>query len=483
MPQVAKRSRQTPLETVGWGNTVSQVYEFGPFRLDSRRESLSRDGREIHLTAKSYATLLLLVEREGSLVSKDEILERVWPNGFVEPANLTQTVYVLRKALGDVDGRLIETVPNRGYRFTPDVRTVPTSNGVARPPQNSSGSRARFLGFAVALAAAVFLIVAGTRSIEPTHASGAHNPQAQRDYVLGRHYWSERTIPSIQLGLHYFEAALAIDPTDAQAESGVADSYSALGYYSPSGPQVAQYFDLSRASALRAVKLDPNSAEAHASLGWVDEFFGRTYRADVTKEFQRSIALDPKYATVREWYSWYLFNHGTKQEAIAQMMQARNLDPLSPVINFALGNQLYFAHRYAEAADQWHLAISIDPGSEESYFGAGLADEQLGQDQRAEREFQHALAISPGDPDVMGALAHVFVHARDDGSALRLLAQISGQKPTPAYDIAVVKEALGQQDEAMRWLAVARTVHDVNLSELYMDPRMASIRRVIGARV
>jgi DNA-binding winged helix-turn-helix (wHTH) protein/tetratricopeptide (TPR) repeat protein len=477
-PQGGKRSRQTISDLRDPGDSaLSQVYEFGPFRLDSRRESLSCDGREVHLTAKGYATLLLLVERAGSLVSKDEVLASVWPNGFVEPANLTQTVYVLRKALGDADGQLIETVPSRGYRFTPPVRVSPSSNGVAHAPAAVNKTRARVLGLALPLvAAALLLAMFGNRLFPPTHAIAAPNPQALRDYILGRHYWSERTIPNIKLGLHYFDAALAIAPTYAAAESGVADSYSAMAYYGPYGAQHSQYLRLSRSAALRAIQFDPNSAEAHASLAFADEFLGKTYRTDVAPEFQRSIDLDGRYATAREWYSWYLFNHDKMQDAIAQMVQARNLDPLSPVINEALGSQLYYSHRYAEAADQWHLSITIDPTSENVYYGAGLADDQLGQNQRAEREFEHALTIAPGDPDIMSALAHVYADARDPGSALRWLARFENMKPTPAYDIAVVKEALGQQEQALKWLTVATSLHDANLTVLDIDPRMDHVR-------
>jgi DNA-binding winged helix-turn-helix (wHTH) protein/tetratricopeptide (TPR) repeat protein len=456
---------------------LSQVYEFGPFRLDSRSESLSCDGREIHLTAKSYATLLLLVERAGSLVSKDEILSSVWPSGFVEPANLTQTVYVLRKALSDADGRLIETVPSRGYRFTPPVHIGHPSNGATHAPVIANNTRARILGLSLPLvAAAVLLAVFGSRLFPPSHAIAAPNPQALRDYILGRHYWSERTIPNIKLGLHYFQEALAITPTYAPAESGVADSYSALAYYGPYGAQHFQNLEMSRSAALRAIRFDPNSAEAHASLAFADEFLGKTYRAEVAAEFQRSIDLDGRYATAREWYSWYLFNHGKMQDAIAQMVEARNLDPLSPVINEALGSQLYYSRRYAEAADQWHLSITIDPNSENVYYGAGLADEQLGQNQRAEREIEHALTITPGDPDAMSALAHVYANARDTGSALRWLARFANMKPAPAYDIAVVKEGLGQQEQALKWLTVATSQHDANLSELDVDPRMENVR-------
>jgi len=80
---------------------MGHVYEFGQFRLHETAGKLTRGDDELHLTAKGFATLLHLVERAGTLVPKDELLDRIWPDGFVEPANLTQTIYVLRKTLDD----------------------------------------------------------------------------------------------------------------------------------------------------------------------------------------------------------------------------------------------------------------------------------------------------------------------------------------------------------------------------------------------
>ena len=103
-----------------------QSYEFGPFRLDTESRLLLRDHQPVPLTPKAFDTLLLLVERSGRLLLKDELMNALWPDTFVDEANLTQTVFILRKALGETgsDQRYITTVPGRGYRFTADVRQV-----------------------------------------------------------------------------------------------------------------------------------------------------------------------------------------------------------------------------------------------------------------------------------------------------------------------------------------------------------------------
>jgi eukaryotic-like serine/threonine-protein kinase len=102
------------------------VYEFGPFHMDPDKQVLLRDGQLIAVTPKAFETLLVLVRRGREVVSKEELLKEIWPDSFVEEANLSQHIFKLRKALGDtVEGeRYIVTLPGRGYRFAVPVRTI-----------------------------------------------------------------------------------------------------------------------------------------------------------------------------------------------------------------------------------------------------------------------------------------------------------------------------------------------------------------------
>jgi DNA-binding winged helix-turn-helix (wHTH) protein/TolB-like protein len=112
-------------------------YEFGDFRLDPQERLLWRTGAIVWLTPKAFDTLLALVENSGRVLSKDELMNRVWPDSFVEEANLAQNVSTLRKALGEnTDGiKYIETLPKRGYRFVIPVQKVATEPGEADWPE------------------------------------------------------------------------------------------------------------------------------------------------------------------------------------------------------------------------------------------------------------------------------------------------------------------------------------------------------------
>ena len=102
---------------------ISNLYAFGDFRLDSQNRLLLRGEEPIALTPKAFDVLLLLIQHSGQVVSKDELMRVVWPDSFVEESNLTQTVFMLRKALGEApDQRYIVTVQGRGYRFVAEVR-------------------------------------------------------------------------------------------------------------------------------------------------------------------------------------------------------------------------------------------------------------------------------------------------------------------------------------------------------------------------
>ena len=93
-------------------------YVFGEFCLDAAERLLLKNGRPIHLQRKAFDTLLVLVANRGRLVTKDQLIDNVWADAFVEENNLTKNISILRKALNSADARYIETVPRVGYRFT-----------------------------------------------------------------------------------------------------------------------------------------------------------------------------------------------------------------------------------------------------------------------------------------------------------------------------------------------------------------------------
>ena len=151
----------------------NNLYEFGDFRLDPQNRVLRRSGATVPLTPKAFDLLLMLVENAGTVVTKDELMKAVWPDSFVEESNLTQTVFMVRKALDEMAGRrYILTVQGQGYRFLVPV-TEAADNGeieasvpppaarstpeIQLPSHPRSVSRSRSAAIALAVVALVVI--------------------------------------------------------------------------------------------------------------------------------------------------------------------------------------------------------------------------------------------------------------------------------------------------------------------------------------
>jgi Tol biopolymer transport system component/DNA-binding winged helix-turn-helix (wHTH) protein len=174
---------------------TQHLYEFGPFQIDVGERMLLRDGASVSLTPKAFDLLLALVEHQGRLLEKDRLLKKVWPNTFVEEANLSYNISLIRKALADGENgqKFIETVPRRGYRFVAGVREMGAeqaeiieaatrnTEGEARPePPTSKVKRHRKVALPLVAALAIGLVGIGfgfykfiTRS--PSKSSGAES--------------------------------------------------------------------------------------------------------------------------------------------------------------------------------------------------------------------------------------------------------------------------------------------------------------------
>lgn len=208
-------------------------HEFGPFRLDVQNSQLLRDGQPLPLTPKAIDMLLLLVRRQGRLVEKSELMSALWPDTFVEEANLSQHVFMLRKALGaQANGKpYIETVAKRGYYFAAEAREVDegaaiasaSAAGDARPRARPRTGR-RLLGAAFGLLILVGLAVTGYRLWGEGHARRASPDSAERSIpLLPSSPTGEVTTAEVRLVVLPFEN-LTRQPADDWLAGALADS-------------------------------------------------------------------------------------------------------------------------------------------------------------------------------------------------------------------------------------------------------------------
>jgi DNA-binding winged helix-turn-helix (wHTH) protein/Flp pilus assembly protein TadD len=427
-----------------------QVFEFANFVLVPKERLLLCGGKPVPLSGKAFDLLVALARRSGHLVSKDELMNEVWPDTFVQEVNLTVNISALRKALGagDSRNRLIQTVPAHGYRFVPPVTTrnaaaeqVPASGRPSRAPAQP-----------------------------PTE-----NADAYRAYLQGRHDWNRRTEEGLKRAIESFQSAVDADPRFSAAYSGIADSHAALGYLSHVAP--ADAFPMAARYATKALELDSSRAEAHASLGFAKLYFEWDW-GGAEAEFRRAITLDPDYAAAHDWYSIYLLAAGRSDEAWREVEFAHRRDPLSVPINTDLGFHYYYTGRYNEAVKQLKFVLQVNdfPLAHlwlgRTYQELGRFDDALTAFRRVEENL-HEWPVSMAARGFVAGMAGRTDEAR---AVLADLERLAGKKFVTSYGMALVHAGLRDNDGAFAWLNRSFDERSHWLVWLRLDPRWNGLR-------
>ncbi len=435
------------------------VYEFGPYSLSVEQLLLLRDGEPVALGPKVVETLLALIERAGDVVTKTALVERIWPEGFVEEANLAQNVHILRKTFrhhGVADP--IETVPRRGYRFTAPVRgftPVPVVPVVAEPPAvapaRPSSRTMPAMARQFAAAAAGFVFVAAALTLAATSGFGHRDtPRAVLSddraqlYQIGRYYWNLRTRDGVRKSLDYFTRYVDADPRDARGYAALADANVAIGDYCYGTHQPPVYFARARAYASKALALDPNSVEAHATLGFLALDGGNAPRA--LAELQRAIALDPTYAPAHEWYGIALVGRGDLAEGLRQLKLAADLDPLAVTTTAWLASAAYASGRYHDAVVYAYQTLELSPRRTDALMTLGAAYEAQGELDRAIDTFARYGAVGPYyRPEAAVLLARAYARKHRLADARRELAYARAHATELLVnDLAAAASAVGE---------------------------------------
>lgn len=295
------------------------------------------------------------------------------------------------------------------------------------------------------------------------------NAAAYQLYLKGRHHWNRRTAEGIERAIFFFESAIDADAAYAPAYSGLADCYIALASRDLYPP--LQLMPKAETAARRALELDPELAEAHASMGAIHEVFH--WRWDhAQEEYLTALRIHPGYVTARQWYSLALAHRGRFTEAVTQMTVASESDPLSFMLNANMAVVHYLSRDYDAADDYCHRALEINPHHEPAHFTLGLAHQQRGRIADARAELEKALSISRGEPHVVAALGSLE-QSRD---RLRELDELSVSRGVSPVHYAAVHAALGETEEALTWLERAVEQRSGWLVYLATEPRFDSLR-------
>src|SRR5260221_406325 len=170
----------------------------------------------------------------------------------------------------------------------------------------------------------------------------ASSPDAYLAYSKGRFFWNKRTEEDMKKAIGYFQQAVDKDPNYALAYDGLADCWISRGWYGYLSP--AATFPQAKAAVTKALSLDDSLAEAHTSQAFVSLYNDRDW-TPAEREFRRAIDLNPNYANGHHWYGEFLSLVGRHEQAIAESGRARELDPLSNIINTWVGSRYFFARQ------------------------------------------------------------------------------------------------------------------------------------------
>jgi serine/threonine protein kinase/tetratricopeptide (TPR) repeat protein len=300
--------------------------------------------------------------------------------------------------------------------------------------------------------------------------------EAYRFYLKGRHHWNRWTEEGFYKAIEHFQLAVEKDPSYALAYTGLADSYVLLGWNSYLPPKDA--FPKGKEAAMTALRLDPDLAEAHTSLAallWLHDWQWK----EAETEFKRSLELSPTYPTANHWYAEFVMTMGRHEEAIARVKKGQEFDPLSLIINVAVGWALYHGRSYDEAIAQLRRTVELDPNYPVTYWILGLLLRITSRYDMAIAEGEKAVTRSGGSPLMRAALAHSLGKAgrtKEAGEMLDDLTVLATKKYVAPYFFAGIYIGMGENERALECLERSYEEHSHWLIYLHLDPSMDALR-------
>ncbi len=299
----------------------------------------------------------------------------------------------------------------------------------------------------------------------PTDSQVAHEA-----YVKGRYHWNQRSNGgslSIGKAIRHFKAAIDADPLFAQAWSGLAESYALSNAWSSAMDE--QALPRARAAALKALEIDNDLHDAHATLALV-LFYHDWNWEESEKEFRRAIELNPSYATTHQWFGETLYFRSRFDESIKELKRAAELDPLSEVIASLQGTPHLFRRDYESAQREYQRALKVYPKSVLAFWGMAVLSECEGQAEKALSYYQRT-GQRYGQAYMMARLGRA-----EEAKKIRQKCIDNEPFPTHPFNIALIDIGLGDFDSAFHWLEKGKEIRDERLVWLKVDPRLDPLR-------
>jgi len=379
----------------------------------------------------------------------------------------------------EVDTIVEGTVLRVGRR----VRITAQLIDAARETHLWAESYERDLRHVLALQSEVAQAIAREVQVKLTPQERAHlsqtrpvDPEAYESYLKGRYHWNRRSGEGLGRAVQFFQQAIKEDPTYAAAYAGLADCLSVLGWWGFVSPD--EGCGKAKGLAQKALEIDHSLAEAHASLAFATMFYDYNFSA-AEREFERSIELNPRYATAYQWFGLSLAMTGRYEEGFAQLKRAIRLDPHSAIIHACLGMAYWCGRRYEQQIEHFKKTLELDPSLAQGRWGLACAYLNQCMYEPAIAEMRQALQLLQDNPMAVAFLGEVYAAAgyRDEAQKiLEQLKELSKQRYVTPYYVGRIYAALNENDKALDCLETAHREHTVWTVFLKLDPRLDGLR-------
>jgi len=301
------------------------------------------------------------------------------------------------------------------------------------------------------------------------------DPEAYQAYLKGRYYWNRRTAENIKKAIEQFKSATDRDPNYALAFVGLADCYAVLNEYA--GTPTSETLPQAKSYAERALAIDGQLAEAHASMGIVNE--NSWQWAEAEKEFKRAIELNPNYPTAFHWYSIFLKNMGRNDEAAAMIKRAQELDPLSSIIGVNVSRMYGLQKNYDASIENSLKQIELDPNFGPAYQYLALSYLKRGRNAEAIAAAEKAVDLSNRSGISLGDLGYVYASVGKRAEAIEKIKELEAKytrKEAIGQYFAAVYVGLGDKDKAFEWLEKDFQARNAKLTEIRWQLQFESLR-------
>lgn len=298
------------------------------------------------------------------------------------------------------------------------------------------------------------------------------NLAAYNLYLKGRLFWNRRAQEWIRKAIESFEAAVQADPNYALAYSGLADCYSLV----VSGLPPLERMPKAKQAAQKALELDDNLAEAHASLGFIKYKFDWDWQG-AEEEFRRAIELNPNYATAHHWYGECLGLQAKFAESHAALLRAERLDPLSLAIKEDIGMVWFRMRDYQKALSKFKEVEEMDPrfvrirNKQAELFGV------LGRYDEAIAEKMAAMKLANRPAENIAQLADAYQKEGWQGYTRKEIAMsVAGKQRNGEDYLAKLYMRIGDTDQALKWLEKSFESRGEGPIRMKTDPEFDALR-------